>query len=91
MKRILFLIAFTITTLIVNAQSGCNVIITSNFESQCVLTTEKDDALKENEGLMLACKESQVEYYANTSSNVSTYNWTVIGASSYTIINNGEE
>lgn len=89
MKKILFIISFILTAIIANAQTGCDVIITSNFESQCVLTTEKDDALKENEGLMLACKESQVEYYANTSSNVSTYNWTVIGASSYTIINNG--
>ena len=88
MRKIIFLIVFTITTFLVNAQSGCNVIITSNFESQCVLTTEKDDALKENEGLMLACKESEVEYYA-TSSNVTTYNWTVLGASNYTTINNG--
>lgn len=89
MKRIIFIISFILTAIIVNAQSGCNVIITSNFESQCVLTTEKDDALKENEGLMLACKESQVDYSAMTSSNITSYNWTVIGASNYTLINNG--
>mgnify|MGYP000908152927 CR=1 FL=1 len=89
MKRIIFIISFILTSIIANAQTGCDVIITSNFESQCVLTTEKDDALKENEGLMLACKESQVEYYADTSSYVITYNWTVLGASSYTLINNG--
>lgn len=88
MKKILFIISFILTAITANAQTDCNVIITSNFESQCVLTTEKEDALKENDGLMLACKESEVEYYA-TSSNATTYNWTVIGASNYTLINNG--
>ena len=30
MRKIIFLIVFTITTLLVNAQSGCNVIILNN-------------------------------------------------------------
>ena len=82
------LILLVIVSMRVNAQNSCSVFITSNFESQCVLTTEKDDALKENEGLMLACKESTVEYYAN-SQNVTSYNWTITGALNYTLINNG--
>lgn len=82
MKRILFLIVFTITTLIGNAQSGCNVIITSNFDSKCVLTDEKGNILIEKGEAMLACKESQVIYTA-TSSDATSYTWTIIGAYSY--------
>jgi hypothetical protein len=45
------LILLVIVSMRVNAQNSCSVFITSNFESQCVLTTEKDDALKENDNL----------------------------------------
>lgn len=82
MKRILFLIVFTITTLLVNAQSDCNVFLTSNFDSKCVLTDEKDNILIENGEAMLACKESVVEYYA-ISPDAVLYQWTIIGQSSY--------
>lgn len=88
MKKFVFFIASILIAIIINAQSGCDVIITSNFESQCVLTLEKGDPLKELDGLILACKDSEVEYYA-TSTDVITYNWTVTGANSYIIINNG--
>lgn len=88
MKKFVFFITSILIAIILNAQSGCDVIITSNFESQCVLTLEKGDPLKELDGLILACKDSEVEYYA-TSTDVITYNWTVTGANSYIIINNG--
>lgn len=88
MRKIIFYIAFILIAINLNAQSGCDVIITSNFESQCVLTPGKEDPIKELDGLVAACKDSEVEYYA-TSTNVVTYNWTVTGANSYIIINNG--
>lgn len=65
-----------------NAQTGCNVFITSSFDSKCVLDDEKGNILIEKGEAMLACKESQVIYTA-TSSDATSYTWTIIGAYSY--------
>lgn len=67
---------------IINAQSGCNVFITSSFDSKCVLTNEKEDILVENGEAMLACKGSTVTYTAS-SPDAALYNWTITGQSSY--------
>ena len=82
MKKTLLFIAFIMMTFIINAQSGCNVFITSSFDSKCVLTDEKDNILIENGEAMLACKESTVIYSA-ISPDAVLYQWTIIGQSSY--------
>lgn len=82
-KRLLLFIVFIMTVIVMNAQSDCNVFITSDFSSRCLLTEfDKDNPLEENKDKMLACKESTVKYYA-TSPNATSYIWTIIGALSY--------
>jgi len=89
-KRLLLLFAFIMTVFVMNAQTDCNVFITSSFSSRCVLTEfSKDNPLEENKNKMLACKESTVEYYAE-SDNATSYTWTVTGAYSQSVINGGK-
>lgn len=82
MKRILFLIAFIITTLIVNAQSNCNVIILNNGP-ECLLTEYLDKRFpqllnEDMEDAIAACQGSNVKYDA-VSDNAVSYNWSVLG------------
>lgn len=61
MKKITLFILMSLVVNIMIAQNVCNVVISSDFESKCVLTTEKDNLIDELPTKMLACKESRVE------------------------------
>jgi hypothetical protein len=90
MKRLILFILILINVNIIVAQNVCNVVITSSFESKCVLTTDKDNLIDELPNEILACKESIVTYTANVNggaSNIQSLTWTVIGANSYTVNN----
>lgn len=98
-----FLLAIALAILSISNQlyaqnaDGCNIFITSNFSSKCLVTGEQEQALvayfNNNfggniDGLVINCQGSEVEYYANgTCTDPCT--WTVVGASHYNLINNG--
>ena len=96
MKKILFLLVLSlslcgITT--VQAQSGCELYINTDFDSECLIT----DYIKCSPALwelglqdcMLACKGNTVKYTAECP-NASQYSWVIAGASSYYFINQGK-
>ncbi|MBR0525989.1 MAG: T9SS type A sorting domain-containing protein [Prevotella sp.] len=68
------------------AQSGCNLYIESDFDSECLLTEYIRDYPYPNEldlgDCILACKGNTVTYTA-VGPNDAQYSWTVIGAASY--------
>ncbi len=77
----------------VRAQSGCELYINTDFDSECLIT----DYLKRNhipwelglQDCMLACKGNTVKYTA-VCSNASQYSWVIAGASNYYFINQGK-
>lgn len=96
MKKFLFLLVLSlslcgITT--VQAQSGCELYINTDFDSECLIT----DYIKCSPALwelglqdcMLACKGNTVKYTAECP-NASQYSWVIAGASSYYFINQGK-
>jgi len=92
MKRLILFVLMSISVNIILAQSVCNVVITSSFESKCVLTDQKDNLIDELPNNILACKESTVIYTASINAGVGigiqTLTWTIIGANSYTVNSN---
>ena len=60
----------------------CNLIIRSDFESQCLLPEEKYDYYNEEPGSVVACQGNVVTYqaYANTgTAHVTQWEWNVVG------------
>ena len=70
----------------VQAQSGCNLHIESDFDSECLLTEYAREYPYLNEldlgDCILACKGNTVTYTA-VGSDDAQFSWTVIGAASY--------
>ena len=70
----------------VQAQSGCNLHIESDFDSECLLTEYAREHPYLNEldlgDCILACKGSTVSYTV-IGPNDAQFSWTVIGAASY--------
>ena len=67
------------------AQSGCDLYIATDFDSECLLTEYKEDTNMLNMGIedcVLACKGNTVQYTAVCPNGVQ-YFWTVSGAASY--------
>ena len=86
------LLSFLIMSLLLSgvlevlAQSGCDLYITSDFDSECLLTEYyKEDTNMLSMGIedcVLACKGNTVQYTAVCPNGVQ-YFWTVSGAASY--------
>jgi len=100
MKKLLFLLTAVFVAGALSAQNiPCNVVIRSDFDSECIITEypPKDDpdgiiphyGLDFNQGCLKACRKNHVSYYAECAHAVS-YTWTVTGADSYTVGNNGQ-
>lgn len=91
-KRLLLLFAFIMTTFIIYAQTGCNVIIINNGP-ECLLTHYLDRTKPSllNEGVkdaIAACQGSSVQYDA-VSENVASYSWSVLGGTITGTLNGG--
>ena len=60
----------------------CNITITSDFESQCILPRDKDDFVNEEPETIIACQGSIVTYTAHVNTgaaSVTEWNWEVAG------------
>lgn len=70
----------------------CHIMITGDFESQCILMREKEDYDENEPETILACQDNQVKYTATTNTGsypVTQWNWTVVGAASWIDHHNG--
>lgn len=89
---ILFLL-LSLPPLVLQAQTGCGLSISSNFDSDCVLTsyTSGHTYMLDNDadGCLKACKGNTVSYTA-VCDNAASYHWDVMGATSYNLINQGK-
>ena len=91
MKKILFFLLsfFLCGTSLLRAQ--CDLYITTNFDSECLLTEyikERPSLWEQDFGnCLLACKGNTVQYTAVCSNNVIQYSWTISGAASYYFTN----
>ena len=95
MKKILLLLILSlcgITGVYSQNQSGCGLYISSNFDSDCLLTDYikccPDLLEMDVQDCMLACKGNIVWYTAECA-NASQYTWTVSGAADYSIADQG--
>ena len=72
-------------------QAQCDLYITTNFDSECLLTEYiKGNPTLWDQGLedcLQACKGNTVQYTAVCSSTVTQYSWTISGAASYYFTN----
>lgn len=94
MKKILqflFLpLLFISGTVMAQVQSGCDLYLNTDFDSDCLL----DDYLERYHDLlepgsdecMLACKGNTVQYTAVCPNGIQ-YSWSIVGAQSHTLIN----
>lgn len=60
----------------------CDITITSDFESQCILPRDKDDFVNEEPETIIACQGSIVTYTAHVNTgaaSVTEWNWEVAG------------
>lgn len=98
MKKNLFLLILSLTlsgltTVQAQSQSGCELYISTDFDSECLLTEYVIcSPLIVELGLydcILACKGNTVRYTA-VCPNASQYNWVIAGASHYHFINQGQ-
>ncbi len=79
--------------LFAQAQSGCDLYINTNFDSECLLTEyikERPSLWEQGlEDCLLACKGNTVQYAAVCPNGVQ-YIWTISGADSYYFINQNQ-
>ena len=93
-RRLALLLALFIP-LVLQAQQPpqpCKIVITGDFESQCVLPSDKDSFYVENGDALIACKGMRVTYTATVNtggSAVSGWSWSVIGAATWNDLGNG--
>ena len=75
------------------AQTGCGLSISSDFNSDCVLTgyTSGHTYMLDDDanGCLKACKGNTVSYTA-VCDNATSYHWDIMGATSYNLINQGK-
>ena len=91
MKKILFPLLSLLFCGISSLQAQCDLYITTNFDSECLLTEyikERPSLWEQDFGnCLLACKGNTVQYTAVCSNNVIQYSWTISGAASYYFTN----
>ena len=91
MKKILFPLLSLLFCGISSLQAQCDLFITTNFDSECLLTEyikERPSLWEQDFGnCLLACKGNTVQYTAVCSGTVSQYSWTISGAASYYFTN----
>ncbi len=72
-------------------RAQCDLYITTNFDSECLLTEyikERPSLWEQDFGsCLLACKGNTVQYTAVCSGTVTQYSWTISGAASYFFTN----
>ena len=91
-KQLQFLLPLLLCgMLFAQAQSGCDLYINTNFDSECLLTEYFKDRVElceqGFENCLTACKGNTVQYTAVCSSTVTQYSWTIFGAASYYFTN----
>ncbi|MBQ4442432.1 MAG: PKD domain-containing protein [Bacteroidales bacterium] len=91
MRKFIFLFLPFLICGISSLQAQCDLFITTNFDSECLLTEyikERPSLWEQDFGnCLLACKGNTVQYTAVCSGTVSQYSWTISGASSYYFTN----
>lgn len=91
MKKFIFSFLSLLICGMLSLQAQCDLYITTNFDSECLLT----EYIKENptlwdqgfENCLQACKGNTVQYTAVCSGIVTQYSWTISGAASYSFTN----
>lgn len=91
MRKFIFLFLPFLICGISSLQAQCDLFITTNFDSECLLTEyikERPSLWEQDFGnCLLACKGNTVQYTAVCSGTVSQYSWTISGAASYYFTN----
>ena len=91
MKKLLFFLLPLFFCGMLSLQAQCDLFITTNFDSECLLTEyikERPSLWEQDFGnCLLACKGNTVQYTAVCSGTVSQYSWTISGAASYYFTN----
>lgn len=92
MRKLLFLLMFFITGIASYAINDCGLFITTNFESECVLTDYKRDPglLLDESVCFQACQGSWVKYYAEGVDSDGDFEWEVAGAEEWSVISPNE-
>ncbi|MBQ7710897.1 MAG: hypothetical protein IJT39_03615 [Bacteroidales bacterium] len=70
----------------------CHIVITGDFESQCLLPTDKDSFYVENGDMLIACQGMRVTYTASVNTGgitVTNWKWNVVGAATWNDNYNG--
>ena len=86
---ILPFLMFLLQPLLLLAQSGCDLFISSSFDSDCLLTGYNGNRHlldEDTSGCFLACRGNTVSYTAVCDSAVS-YTWNIMGAAIYNLTN----
>lgn len=91
MKKILFFLLSLFLCGISLLRAQCDLYITTNFDSECLLTEyikERPSLWEQDFGnCLLACKGNTVHYTAVCSGTATQYSWTISGAASYHFTN----
>ena len=91
MRKLLYFLLPLLFCGMSSMRAQCDLFITTNFDSECLLTEyikERPSLWEQDFGnCLLACKGNTVQYTAVCSGAVTQYSWTISGAASYYFTN----